>query len=148
MLVSRRSFAGIATALLLTMTGCARDSGPTLSAPDAYARAQSGELTLIDIRHPDEWLQSGVAKGALRIDMASKQGEAGFVQQVDRRLKGNKHTPIGLLSLSGNRAANAQSILYKAGFTEVYNIREGMMGNSAGPGWIARGLPLEPCKGC
>jgi rhodanese-related sulfurtransferase len=38
--------------------------------------------------------------------------------------------------------------LREAGFTQVYNIKEGMMGSSAGPGWIARGLPLEACGGC
>jgi hypothetical protein len=27
----------------------------------------------------------------------------------------------------------------------VYNVKEGMAGSGAGPGWIKHGLPLEPC---
>jgi rhodanese-related sulfurtransferase len=41
-----------------------------------------------------------------------------------------------------------QQALRKAGFTQVYNIDEGMVGSSAGPGWIARGLPVEACQRC
>jgi rhodanese-related sulfurtransferase len=145
MLAQRLSLAAF---LLLILTACAKDSGATLSAPDAYARAQAGTLTLIDIRHPDEWRQTGVAPGALRIDMTDTQGEAGFVQRVTTEMKGKKNAPIGLLSVAGNRGANAQQVLRKAGFTHVYNIKEGMQGSSAGPGWIERGLPMQPCPDC
>jgi hypothetical protein len=34
------------------------------------------------------------------------------------------------------------------GFTNVYNVSEGMAGSKAGPGWIRRGLPIESCKNC
>lgn len=145
---SRPLLAILVLVMLWTIEACSRDGGPTLSAPDAYAKAQAGELILIDVRHPDEWRQTGVVKGALRIDMTNAQGEAGFVQQVATDLGGKKHVPIGLLSLAGNRGANAQLVLRDAGFTQVYNIKEGMMGNGAGPGWIARGLPVERCPDC
>jgi rhodanese-related sulfurtransferase len=144
----RLSLVALAVFMLLTINACSQDNGPTLTAPDAYARAQAGTLTLIDIRHPDEWRQTGVAKGARHIDMTNTQGEAGFVQRVAAEMGGNKHAPIGLLSLGGNRASNAQQVLREAGFTQVYAIKEGMLGNSAGPGWIARGLPVQPCPDC
>ncbi|MDP2030180.1 MAG: rhodanese-like domain-containing protein [Thiobacillus sp.] len=144
----RVSLATLAAFLLLAITACSQDSGPTLTAPDAYAQAQAGTLTLIDIRHPDEWRQTGVAKGALRIDMTDAQGESGFVQRVATEMGGKKNAPIALLSLAGNRGSNAQQVLRKAGFTQVYNVREGMNGSSAGPGWIARGLPMLPCPDC
>ena len=80
--------------------------------------------------------------------MTSAQGEAGFVAQVAAEMGGDKHAPIGLLSRAGNRGANAQQVLLKAGFTRVFNIKEGMDGSNAGPGWIARGLPLEGCTDC
>jgi rhodanese-related sulfurtransferase len=144
----RLSLAALAVFMLLAINACSRDGGATLTAPDAYARVRAGTLTLIDIRHPDEWRQTGVATGALRIDMTNTQGEAGFVQQVAAAMGGNKSAPIGLLSLGGNRARNAQQVLREAGFSQVYTIREGMLGNSAGPGWIARGLPVQPCPDC
>jgi rhodanese-related sulfurtransferase len=128
---------------LLTMHACSRDSGPNLSAPDAYALAQAGQLTLIDVRRPDEWKKTGVARGALRINMAHPLGDEGFIRQVSAEVGGNRNAPIGLLCRAGNRTVHVQRMLQAAGFTQVYNVKEGMTGSSAGPGWIPRGLPVE-----
>lgn len=138
------SASAVAVTLLLTQA-CSQDSGPTLSAPDAYAQAQAGTLTLIDIRRPDEWRQTGVAPGALRIDMA--QGASGFARQVAAEV-GDKDTPIGLVCRTGNRSTQMQQALREAGFTRVYNVKEGMAGSGAGPGWVKRGLPVAPCPAC
>jgi len=146
MFTNRFSIAAAAALMLLSINACSRDSGPTLAAPDAYAQAQAGKLTLIDIRRPEEWKQTGVAKDALQINMA--QGEAGFVAQVTAELEGDKNAPIGLICRTGNRTTQMQRVLTEAGFTQVYNVKEGMAGSAAGPGWIARGLPLEACERC
>ena len=134
----------IIAAFMLMLNGCSKDSDSTLSATDAYAMVQSGKLTLIDVQRPDEWKNTGIAQGALHIDMSSTQGEAGFIQQVGDKVKGDRNAPIGLISQAGNRSENARQTLHAAGFTHVYNIKEGMQGSSAGPGWIARGLPVNP----
>lgn len=145
---AQRLTVAVAALVLLSIAACSPASGPTLTAPEAYAQAQAGKLTLIDIRHPDEWYQTGVAKGALRIDMTNEQNEAGFVRQVGSKVGNNKGAPIGLISLAGNRAARAQKILLDAGFIHVYNIKEGMAGSGAGPGWVAHGLPVVACPDC
>jgi hypothetical protein len=41
-----------------------------------------------------------------------------------------------------------QQQLRAAGFTQIYNIKEGMVGSAAGPGWIRQGLPVEACVRC
>lgn len=143
MSVPRLSVAIIA-AFMLMLNACSRNSDSILSAPDAYAMVQSGELTLIDVQRPDEWEKTGVAQGALHIDMSSTQGEAGFIRQVSAKVHGDKNAPIGLISQAGNRSENARQTLHAAGFTRVYNIKEGMRGSSAGPGWIAHKLPVNP----
>ncbi len=147
MFAQRISTAAVA-ALLLSINACARDSGPALAAPEAYAQAQAGKLTLIDIRRPDEWKQTGVAQGAHEINMAHPQGEAGFVQEVSAEVGGDKNAPIALICRTGNRTTQMQRVLAEAGFTQIYNVKGGMAGSGAGPGWIARGLPLEACKTC
>lgn len=148
MLFTRLSLAAVAAFMLLSINACSQDSGPRLAAPDAYAQAQAGQLTLIDIRRPDEWKQTGVAKDALQINMAHPQGDAGFVAQVAAETGGDKNAPIGLICRTGSRTTQMQRVLLEAGFTQVYNIKEGMAGSGAGPGWIARGLPLEACERC
>lgn len=143
MLMQRLTTTAAAGLMLLSIAACAPDSGPTLAAPDAHAQAHAGALTLIDIRRPDEWRQSGVAEDALRINMAHPQGTPGFVRQVAAEVGGDKNAPIGLICRTGNRSTHMQRALHEAGFTQVYNIKEGMAGSAAGPGWIKRGLPLQ-----
>lgn len=134
--------------LLLSINACSQNAGPTLSAPDAYAQAQAGALTLVDIRRPDEWRQTGVARGALQINMVHPQGTPGFVQALARVTGGDKDAPIALICRTGNRTRYMQQELLKAGYTQVYNVDEGMAGSDAGPGWLARGLPLDACQRC
>jgi rhodanese-related sulfurtransferase len=140
--------AALAVPLFFLLASCSSRSGPELSAPDALYQAEAGKLTLIDIRTPQEWHQTGVARGAQRLDMRHPGGPEGFVTGVLDRVGGDRATPIGLICRTGNRSGHVQRLLLDNGFTQVFNIREGMVGSSAGPGWIRRGLPVEPCVDC
>jgi len=140
--------AAVLAAPLLVLSACSGRSGPELSAPDALAQADAGELTIVDIRTPQEWRQTGIGKGVERLDMRHPGGPDGFVSEILARVDGDKTAPIGLICRTGNRSGHVQQVLLNNGFTQVFNIREGMVGSSAGPGWIRRGLPVEPCQNC
>ena len=43
--------------------------GDVLTAPQAHAAATAGDITLIDIRRPDEWAKTGSGEGAHRVDL-------------------------------------------------------------------------------
>ena len=139
-------------ALLLPSLGHASPvtAGPgmNLPAPEAYQMMSQGELTVIDIRRPEEWRQTGIAKDAIRINMLHPEGAAGFLGEVLRTVDGNRDAPIGLICRTGNRTTQVQRFLVAQGFTQVYNIREGMAGSGSGPGWLRRGLPVDPCRNC
>jgi rhodanese-related sulfurtransferase len=138
-----------ATALSAGVAACSpRDAGPEISAPEAYQRVQAGELTLVDIRRPDEWRQTGIAAGAKRLDMRHPGGPQGFANALLQEVDGNRDAPIGIICRTGNRTTQMQQALRDYGFTQVYNVREGMAGSAAGPGWIRQGLPVEPCVRC
>jgi rhodanese-related sulfurtransferase len=131
----------LALALLAT-TGLVR-AAPDMAAPDAAAAVASGKVTLIDIRTPPEWKETGVAKGARRVNMLHPQGAPGFVDQLLGEVKGDRNAPIALICRTGNRSTQVQRYLQSVGFTQVYNVNEGMAGSAAGPGWLKRGLPVE-----
>ena len=124
------------------------EAGPSLTAPAANDQVKAGTLTLIDIRTPAEWRQTGVAVGAARINMSNPKGPDGFAEAVLAQVGGDHNAPIALICRTGNRSAAMQQALEARGFTRVYNVTEGMAGSGAGPGWIKRGLPIEPCKDC
>lgn len=51
--------------------------------------------------------------------------------------------PIALICAVGNRSAFLQGWLRKAGFENVFDVSEGMIGGRLGAGWIKSGLPLR-----
>lgn len=131
--------------LLIAASGVAL-ANPDLTAPEAAAAVAAGKITLIDIRTPPEWKETGVAKGAQLINMLHPQGAPGFTNALLEKVKGDKNAPIALICRTGNRTTQVQRYLQSQGFTQVYNVREGMAGSGAGPGWLKRGLPVDSCS--
>lgn len=113
-------------------------TGTDLTAPDALAAAKAGTITLIDIRRPDEWARTGVGQGAIPIDMRSER----FLHDLMAQTKGRRDQPIALICARGVRSARVAQALTEAGFTQILDVPEGMMGSGAGPGWLKRGLPV------
>lgn len=109
----------------------------TLDAETAFQRVQSGDLLLVDIRQPDEWAATGSPAGAQRLDLRRPD----FLDQLTALAEGDRSRPIALICASGGRSARTAQALADAGFTNVLDISEGMLGSFAGPGWLARGLP-------
>ncbi|UHD16148.1 rhodanese-like domain-containing protein [Thiocapsa bogorovii] len=128
----------------LSLIGCVAQADSTLTATEAMEKARAGEITFIDIRTPAEWRQTGVAEGALTIDMTAPT----FVQDVLKAVDGDRNAPIVLICRTGNRTGYTRDALEKLGFTNVLHVAEGMAGSKAGPGWVRRGLPVESCKTC
>lgn len=116
----------------------------TLSAPEALEQAEAGKILLVDIRTPPEWRQTGIAAEAQAIDMSSPE----FLDTLLEAVAGDRSAPIALICRTGNRSGAVQRALRQYGFTQVYDIPEGMVGSRAGPGWLKRGLPVEQCTRC
>ncbi len=112
--------------------------GTSLDAETAFQKVETGEIILIDIRRPDEWAATGIAKGAHPLDLRRKD----FIAELTRIAGGDLTRPIALICARGVRSARTANLLSDKGFSAIINIPEGMLGSSDGPGWIARGLPL------
>jgi rhodanese-related sulfurtransferase len=127
----------------------AQQAGPQVIAADrAMSLAAAGELVVVDVRSPQEWRQTGVPASSLQVTIHQPDGLVGFVDKMNETLGPDHSRPIALICARGNRSTLASSALAEAGYTHVYNIREGMLGSPDGPGWLARGLPTEPCGTC
>ncbi|MEM9699006.1 MAG: rhodanese-like domain-containing protein [Pseudomonadota bacterium] len=111
-----------------------------LSTPEAWAAAQRGDIILVDIRRPDEWARTGVGAGAVPIDMRSAE----FLPTLLRHTGGRRDVPVALICARGVRSARMSRRLTEAGFEQILDVPEGMLGSGAGPGWLARELPLMP----
>lgn len=110
----------------------------TLTPPEAHAAAIAGDIILIDIRRPDEWARTGSPEGGHRVDLR----DADFADRLAVLAGGDKNAPIALICARGVRSARTSNMLMTAGFTNIIDVPEGMLGSPAGVGWIRRGLPV------
>jgi rhodanese-related sulfurtransferase len=133
----------LGTGIYMLMTNRSADD-LELTAPEAQRLVVAGEVTLIDIRSPEEWRQTGVARGAKLVNMMHPGGADGFVSDILKQVDGDADAPIALICRTGNRTTQVQRLLAARGFSQVHNVTEGMVGSSAGPGWLKRGLPVDP----
>jgi rhodanese-related sulfurtransferase len=139
----------ISVALLLSAASMAWAGENVVAAPAASLQTQAGTRILVDVRHVTEWRQTGVPAGAKEISIHDRDGLAGFVARVMKAVGGNMKTPISLICARGVRSSKAADVLATAGFTNISDVREGMLGNQKdGPGWLKRRLPVQPCKNC
>ena len=123
-------------------------AGDQLSAPEAWERAKTQEIMLIDVRTPAEWRQTGMPATALGNDWWQDGGKTGFIERILALTGGRRDRPIAVICARGIRSGAARQLLSESGFTKVYDIGEGMLGSRQGPGWLKRDLPLEACRNC
>lgn len=113
-----------------------------INVQDAYEGAAGGGILLVDIRTPREWRSTGVGAGAVPVDMRRDD----FLTALEAA-GGSKDRPIALICARGGRSARLAQRLDAAGYSRIMDVAEGMLGSSAGPGWIAAGLPVVPWDG-
>jgi len=117
-------------------------TGADLSVTRAHEQAIAGEITLIDIRRPDEWRKTGVGEGAAPLDMRRKD----FTKALRVLVGGDLDRSVALICARGVRSAKMSKRLNEAGFTRIIDVPEGMLGSRAGPGWLASKLPTRPYR--
>jgi rhodanese-related sulfurtransferase len=120
----------------------AQNDEDALTPVEAHAAARAGDILLIDIRRPEEWVATGVGDGATPIDMRRSD----FIDEVLRQTNSDRSRPIALICARGVRSRRMTNLLSEAGFTTIIDVPEGMLGSGAGPGWLERGLPVVAGK--
>ncbi|MBL7997105.1 MAG: thioredoxin [Candidatus Kapabacteria bacterium] len=115
--------------ILATVVACDSQTATSL-APEAFAKTlkETKNAVVLDVRTPDEF-QRGFLQGAMNIDYNSDGFEAG-VSALD------KSKPYFVYCLSGGRSSSAASYMRKNGFTNVYELKGGVLA------WQKSKLPL------
>lgn len=111
----------------------------SLSVREAHEATKAGKVVLVDIRRPDEWADTGVAEGAVRLDMTSGAFEAKLATLKAE----NPGKPIALICRTANRTRTVLQQLTARGWQGLVNVRGGMLGDGREAGWLAEKLPLQ-----
>ena len=114
-------------------------SSKTMSVEEAYHEAAEGRMLLVDIRHKSEWRKTGIGENAVPISV--HQPPQDFLAQLHRAIGSESKRSIGLICASGVRSSYVQRVLQDQGFSHVYDVHEGMLGDK---GWINSELPVRP----
>lgn len=139
-------FTAFIAVFLMFNTAHAQDVS-IMSPEDAYKQTTQGELTLIDVRRPAEWENTGIAEPALPMTMHGPDGVDGLVQDILAHVKGDKSRPVAVICRSGTRSAKVAKALKDAGFSSIFDVSEGMEGDFLKQGWLKRGLPTKAYSG-
>jgi rhodanese-related sulfurtransferase len=116
----------------------AQGQRPTLSVREAHEQAKAGAITLIDIRTPEEWRDTGVPDGAMKLDMTSGT----FVARLAGLRAENPNRPIALICRTASRSRHVQEELSRRGWQGLINVRGGMLGDGQNKGWLDENLPV------
>ena len=101
--------------------------------PADLLQAQKDGVVIVDIRRPDEWLQTGVIAGAKTITAFEADGNfhRDFEQQF-MTLVPTATTPVLLYCLMGARTTNlGLALIEQLGFLHVAHLSRGIMGWTA-----------------
>lgn len=95
-----------------------RSANNNISYDDLKELMRNKEIYLIDVRSGQEY-EEGHLDGAINIPVYNIENE------IQKNVK-NKNDTIILYCSSGSRSKKAKNILEKLGYTEVYNLKEGI----------------------
>ena len=112
--------------------GSAKSAVTLIDPAAAHERLRKKDIILVDVRTEEEW-RSGVAKGAHTVTLGSPR----MVDTIYGFLKEDASKPVAVICRSGMRSGRAAKQLADAGFTNVHNVRGGMMA------WTAANLPVQ-----
>ena len=135
-------------AILVAVAAQAWAQAGRVSARQAHDLAAAGKATVVDVRSPAEWRDTGIPEGAKPVTIHNAEGAQGFLREVLTAVGGDRSRPVAVVCARGGRSARAAELLKANGFTNVYDIEDGMLGNAHGDGWIASRLPVKPCPAC
>ncbi len=104
------------------------------------ARLMAAGVPVIDIRTAPEWEETGIVPSSRLLTFFDERGKADPAAWLDKaKTVARPGDPVIVICRSGNRTkAVSQFLSQQAGYTKVYNVRDGIKA------WIKEGRPLAP----
>lgn len=129
-------FLGFVCAALL-LAGCAEPPYTNVD-NQGLERLLQQSVPVIDIRRPEEWRETGVVDGSLGLTFVDSNGRVmpNFLETFAASV--SKDRPVVLICRTGNRTdVLARYLVEQMGYSQVYNVRDGIMG------WLREGRPVN-----
>lgn len=124
-----------AALLALALGGCAEPPYTNVDNTELKALLEKG-VPLYDVRRPEEWRQTKVVQGSRTLTFVDAGGRLNpeFLPRFTAEV--GKNDPVVLICRTGSRSDKLARELVAMGYTQVYNVRNGIMR------WISDGNPV------
>ena len=112
--------------LAVTLTACAEPPYNNLDNTQLKAMLAQN-IPVYDVRRPEEWRQTGVIETSQLLTFIDANGrvKADFMSRFTAAV--GKNDPVILICRTGNRTSSlARHLVEKMGYTQVYNVRNGI----------------------
>ena len=121
----------------------AKDIGPI----EANKLYEENKIIIVDVRNKSEWEETGIIPGVHLVQMLNPifKIRKNFLEDITKVLGPDKNIAAAIICKSGGRSNATMEILQEAGYINITNIAEGMIGDGEKTGWITRGLPVKEC---
>lgn len=110
---------------------------------EAHEAAKKGEIVLVDVRTPGEWMKTGLAENAIPLSLQ----DPNFLSRLEEAAGGDKSKPVAFICASGARSGQVAVALKGYGWEDPINVTGGMTGSFREQGWLQLGLPTKPFNG-
>ncbi len=111
----------IAVLLVFTLSGCEKNYTDIDNEELKTMLASSDDYQFIDVRTSSEFYDSRIS-GFSNLDVYILGDDHSLLDKYD------KTKPVVIMCNSGNRSVDAANIFYEEGFTEIYNLKDGIQG--------------------
>jgi len=118
----------VLAASALFLTGCGSSDSTNLGAQEFQAKASEPGVVVLDVRTGGEYAAGHIAN-AINIDVEGMTFD-GYIKSLDKDAK------YAVYCQSGRRSVNAIKKLQDAGFTNLFNLKNGILD------WQGAGLPV------
>lgn len=83
-------------------------------------------ITLVDIRRPEEWKETGIVKGSKMLTLFDEKGNINpeFPAKIKQIAPTDK--PVAIICRTGNRTQVGAQMLSQSGYGQVYNVQRGI----------------------
>ncbi len=119
--------------IVFSQTACTAELGEVDA--QGLEKLMASGVTVIDVRTPGEWKQTGIVEGSIPIMFFDEKRNAHaqeWMQQASKHIKPGDQ--VAIICRSGRRSAAVGEFLIKEhGFQHVYNVQGGILG------WVAKG---------
>jgi rhodanese-related sulfurtransferase len=112
--------------LVVALSGCAKPPYNNLDNEQLKAMLEQG-TPIYDIRRPEEWRQTGVVADSQLLTFVDDGGRVlpDFMHRFTSAV--GKDDPVVLICRTGNRTSTlARHLVEQMGYTQVYNVRDGI----------------------